>query len=91
MSRLLEFNLSLALFMSSVYILYRMTERYSKKKRHTNGGGVTGAYKWKTSVRRRVYDLHSSGYSTRQITSMTSIPKSTVHQIIQEQKNMNND
>ena len=90
MSRLLEFNMSLALFMTSVYILFALTDSFSNR-RYKNQGGAQGAYKWKRDVRKRVYKLHVDGYSTRQITSMTSIPKSTVHQIIKEQKVMKND
>tara|TARA_R100001460_G_scaffold27804_1_gene55769 strand:+ start:159 stop:431 length:273 start_codon:yes stop_codon:yes gene_type:complete len=88
MSYLLEFNLSLVMFLSSVYILVRLIDRPKKKRSYGRGGAATGIYKWKRSVRSRVYELHKSGHSTRQITKLTSIPKSTVHQIIQEQKNL---
>lgn len=76
--------------MTSVYILFALTDSYNNR-RYRNQGGARGAYKWKRNVRKRVYKLHVDGYSTRQITAMTSIPKSTVHEIIKEQKVMKHD
>jgi DNA invertase Pin-like site-specific DNA recombinase len=90
MSRLLDFNLSLALFIASMYMMYRIFDR-PKVRRYIGNTSRTGIYKWKRDVRKRVYDLHKQGYSHRKITSMTTIPKSTVHQIIQEQKQLNNE
>lgn len=89
MSSLVEFSLAIFLLSSSFYILYRLDDRSRKKNASYND--KTGVYKWSPKARRRVYDLHAGGYSVRQITKVTSIPKSTVHEIIHEQKKLNND
>jgi len=75
MSIVLEYSIATLLFASSIYILNRILKREEKRPKRKR-------YQKYPTYTHTIITLNRQGYSTRQISRMTGIPKSTVHKYI---------